>query len=110
MTEHKSALIDCSRPEMSETVRPLRRGVKLTTRITQDYGLHVPLVSAGMAFVATQPLVEAVCAAGGMGILGIAAMPPDRRNMAACSASPAMTTAPSRPRSRISRTTPSPRR
>jgi NAD(P)H-dependent flavin oxidoreductase YrpB (nitropropane dioxygenase family) len=53
-------------------------GVKLTTRITQDYGLRVPFVSAGMAFVATQPLVEAVCAAGGMGILGIAAMPPDR--------------------------------
>jgi NAD(P)H-dependent flavin oxidoreductase YrpB (nitropropane dioxygenase family) len=30
-----------------------------------------------MAFVAAGPLVRAVCEASGMGILGIAAMPPD---------------------------------
>ena len=30
-----------------------------------------------MAFIATAPLVRAVCKAGGMGILGIPAMPPD---------------------------------
>ncbi len=30
-----------------------------------------------MAFIATVPLVRAVCAAGGMGILGVTAMPPE---------------------------------
>src|SRR5215475_4231641 len=47
------------------------------TRITERYGLKVPFINAGMAFVATAPLVRAVCKAGGMGMLGIAAMPPD---------------------------------
>jgi NAD(P)H-dependent flavin oxidoreductase YrpB (nitropropane dioxygenase family) len=32
---------------------------------------------AGMAFIATAPLVRAVCSAGGMGMLGAAAMPSD---------------------------------
>jgi enoyl-[acyl-carrier protein] reductase II len=49
----------------------------LKTRITEQYGLTVPFVNAGMAFIATVPLVRAVCKAGGMGMLGIAAMPPD---------------------------------
>jgi NAD(P)H-dependent flavin oxidoreductase YrpB (nitropropane dioxygenase family) len=49
----------------------------LKTRITEQYRLKVPFINAGMAFVATAPLVRAVCEAGGMGILGIAAMPPD---------------------------------
>jgi NAD(P)H-dependent flavin oxidoreductase YrpB (nitropropane dioxygenase family) len=49
----------------------------LKTRITEQYRLKVPFINAGMAFVATTPLVRAVCEAGGMGILGIAAMPPD---------------------------------
>src|ERR1700726_426805 len=49
----------------------------LKTRITERYGLKVPFINAGMAFVATAPLVRAVCEAGGLGILGIAAMPPD---------------------------------
>jgi enoyl-[acyl-carrier protein] reductase II len=40
---------------------------------------EVPFIDAGMAFVATAPLVRAVCKAGGMGMLGIAAMPPDTR-------------------------------
>jgi NAD(P)H-dependent flavin oxidoreductase YrpB (nitropropane dioxygenase family) len=49
----------------------------LKTRITEQYRLKVPFINAGMAFVATTPLVRAVCEAGGMGILGIAAMPPN---------------------------------
>jgi enoyl-[acyl-carrier protein] reductase II len=49
----------------------------LKTRITEQYGLKIPFINAGMAFIATAPLVRAVCAAGGMGILGSAAMPPD---------------------------------
>ena len=38
----------------------------LKTRITEEYGLKVPFINAGMAFVATAPLVRAVCEAGGM--------------------------------------------
>jgi NAD(P)H-dependent flavin oxidoreductase YrpB (nitropropane dioxygenase family) len=49
----------------------------LKTRITEEYGLKVPFINAGMAFVATAPLVRAVCEAGGMGMLGAAAMPQD---------------------------------
>src|SRR4029077_18736075 len=49
----------------------------LKTRITEQYGLKVPFINAGMAFIATPPLVRAVCSAGGMGMLGGAAMPPD---------------------------------
>ena len=49
----------------------------LRTRITEQYGLKVPFINAGMAFIATAPLVRAVCNAGGMGMLGIPAMPPD---------------------------------
>jgi NAD(P)H-dependent flavin oxidoreductase YrpB (nitropropane dioxygenase family) len=32
----------------------------LKTRITERYGLKVPFINAGMAFVATAPLVRAV--------------------------------------------------
>jgi NAD(P)H-dependent flavin oxidoreductase YrpB (nitropropane dioxygenase family) len=49
----------------------------LKTRITELYGLKVPFINAGMAFIATAPLARAVCEAGGMGMLGAAAMPPD---------------------------------
>jgi enoyl-[acyl-carrier protein] reductase II len=49
----------------------------LKTRITEQYGLRVPFINAGMAFMATAPLVRAVCQAGGMGMLGAPAMPPD---------------------------------
>ena len=49
----------------------------LKTRITERYELKVPFINAGMAFIATAPLVRAVCSAGGMGMLGAAAMPPD---------------------------------
>jgi uncharacterized protein (UPF0276 family) len=51
----------------------------LKTRITEQYGLRVPFINAGIAFIATAPLVRAVCKAGGMGMLGAAAMPPPRR-------------------------------
>jgi len=49
----------------------------LKTRITEQYGLRVPFINAGMAFIATAPLARAVCEAGGMGMLSAAAMPPD---------------------------------
>src|SRR6201987_4000423 len=49
----------------------------LKTRITERYELKVPFINAGMAFIATAPLVRAVCSAGGMGMLGAAAMPSD---------------------------------
>ena len=49
----------------------------LKTRVTERYGLKVPFVNAGMAFIATAALARAVCKAGGMGMLGVAAMPPD---------------------------------
>ena len=47
----------------------------LKTRITEQYGLKVPFINAGMAFIATAPLVRAVCKAGGMGMFGIPVMP-----------------------------------
>ena len=49
----------------------------LKTRITEQYGLKIPFINAGMAFIATAPLARAVCSAGGMGMWGTAAMPPD---------------------------------
>lgn len=49
----------------------------LQTRLTTDYGIDVPIVSAGMAFVARAPLAGAVSAAGGLGVLGATAMPPE---------------------------------
>jgi len=48
----------------------------LKTRITQQYGLEVPIISAGMAFVAGPPLAASVSNAGGMGMLGGAMLPP----------------------------------
>lgn len=49
----------------------------LQTRLTRDYDLDVPIVSAGMASVGMPPLVAAVSEAGGLGILGAALMPPE---------------------------------
>jgi hypothetical protein len=46
----------------------------LRTRITEQYGLKVPFINAGMAFIATAPLVRSVCEAGGMGMQYSAAM------------------------------------
>jgi enoyl-[acyl-carrier protein] reductase II len=48
----------------------------MKTRITQQYGLDVPIISAGMAFVAGPPLAAAVSNAGGLGTLGGAMLPP----------------------------------
>ena len=48
----------------------------LKTRITEQYGLKVPFINAGMAFIATAPLVRAVCNAGGMGVLAFLRCPP----------------------------------
>ena len=48
----------------------------LNTRLTREYGVRHPFVSAGMGFVAYPPLVTAVSDAGGIGILGNAIEPP----------------------------------
>lgn len=48
----------------------------LSTRLTEQYGLEVPLVSAPMGFIAMPPLVAAVSNAGGLGLLGAAPEPP----------------------------------
>ncbi len=46
------------------------------TQITEQYGLEVPFVSAGMGFIALPELVAAVSNAGGLGLLGVAPAPP----------------------------------
>ncbi len=49
----------------------------LRTRLTKEYGLDVPLVSAGMALIARAPLAAAVSGAGALGTIGASAMPPE---------------------------------
>jgi len=49
----------------------------LTSALTEQYGLKVPIVEAGMAFLGMPPLAIAVSKAGGMGTLGAAMVPPD---------------------------------
>jgi enoyl-[acyl-carrier protein] reductase II len=50
----------------------------LRTRVTEEYGVLHPVVSAGMGFVASTPdLAIAVTNAGGIGSLGVALIPPD---------------------------------
>jgi enoyl-[acyl-carrier protein] reductase II len=51
--------------------------VGLRTRLTDEYGLDVPLVSAGMALIARAPLAAAVSGAGALGTIGASAMPPE---------------------------------
>src|SRR5688500_17591681 len=51
-------------------------GPKLQTRLTQQLGLRVPLVSAGMAFVALPDLAAAVSNAGALGVYGVGPEPP----------------------------------
>lgn len=46
-----------------------------TTRITRRFGLKVPILNAGMAFVAGPELAAAVADAGGIGMLGGAMVP-----------------------------------
>lgn len=51
-------------------------GGALGTRLTREYGVRYPFVSAGMAFVGLPPLAIAVSNAGGIGMLGAAPEPP----------------------------------
>ena len=53
----------------------------LSTRLTREYGVRHPFVSAGMGFVAYPPLVTAVSNAGGIGVLGNAVEPPPSTQM-----------------------------
>ena len=53
------------------------RSFSLDTRLTREYGVRYPFVSAGMGFVSYPPLVIAVCNAGGLGVLGNAVEPPE---------------------------------
>jgi NAD(P)H-dependent flavin oxidoreductase YrpB (nitropropane dioxygenase family) len=48
------------------------------TPFTEQYGLDVPFVSAGMGFYAVPDLVAAVSNAGGLGVLGVSPEPPAR--------------------------------
>ena len=48
----------------------------LQTKLTQEYDLSFPFVSAGMGFVALPDLVAAVSSAGGLGLLGVSPAPP----------------------------------
>jgi nitronate monooxygenase len=50
--------------------------LSLKTRLTREYGVRYPFVSAGMGFVSYPPLVVAVSNAGGIGVLGNAVEPP----------------------------------
>jgi nitronate monooxygenase len=52
----------------------------LQTRLTRQYGIQVPFVSAGMGFVAMPELVAAVSNAGGLGLLGVSPLPPQAMN------------------------------
>src|SRR3546814_15634433 len=47
------------------------------TALTRRLGIEVPVLQAGMALVARPPLVAAVYEAGGLGVLGAAASPPE---------------------------------
>jgi NAD(P)H-dependent flavin oxidoreductase YrpB (nitropropane dioxygenase family) len=47
----------------------------LSTRLTREYGVRFPFVSAGMGFVSYPPLVTAVSNVGGIGVLGNAIEP-----------------------------------
>ncbi len=48
------------------------------TRVTEEYGLEVPFIGAGMALIAMPPLVAAVSEAGGLGVLGAGLVSPER--------------------------------
>ncbi len=50
---------------------------KLQTQLTKAYGFEVPIISAGMAFVATADLPIAVSKAGGLGVMSGSGLPPD---------------------------------
>ncbi len=50
--------------------------VSIGTRLTRQYGLRHPFVSAGMGFIAHERLAAAVANAGGLGVLGASPDPP----------------------------------
>ena len=52
-----------------------------TTRITEKFGLKVPIINAGMAFVAGPELAAAIAEAGGLGMLGGAMVPAEGLRM-----------------------------
>jgi nitronate monooxygenase len=54
-----------------------RRANCLRTRLSSEFGLRVPLASAGMGFVALSDLTAAVSNAGGIGVYGVGPEPPD---------------------------------
>lgn len=49
----------------------------MKTRITQLLGIEYPIIQGGMAWVAEKGLAAAVSNAGGLGIIGVAAAPPE---------------------------------
>lgn len=51
---------------------------KIVTRLTEEYKVDHPLVSAGMAFFGAPELAIAVCRAGGIGALGVAILSPEK--------------------------------
>jgi NAD(P)H-dependent flavin oxidoreductase YrpB (nitropropane dioxygenase family) len=52
------------------------RGPHVETRLSREFGLRVPLVSAGMAFVGLSDLAAAVSNAGALGVYGVGGDPP----------------------------------
>jgi NAD(P)H-dependent flavin oxidoreductase YrpB (nitropropane dioxygenase family) len=54
-----------------------RRPTRLRTRLSEEFGLRVPLASAGMAFVSLSDLPVAVTRAGAIGVYGVGAEPPN---------------------------------
>ncbi len=49
----------------------------IETRITRALGIRHPIFQGGMAWAGTAGLAAAVSEAGGLGIIGAGAMPPD---------------------------------
>lgn len=60
---------------MKGITEPGRRGPR-GRGIADDYGIDVPVIGAGMAFVALPRLAAAVSNAGGLGVLGASPLPP----------------------------------
>jgi len=50
----------------------------IQTRVNEILGIDYPIIQGGMAWVATPKLAAAVSNAGGLGVVGAAAMTPDR--------------------------------
>src|SRR4051812_10936959 len=61
---------------LPRAARAHRPSTQLRTRLTQQLGLRVPLVSAGMGFVSLSDLTSAVSNAGALGVYGVGGDPP----------------------------------